>query len=189
MVSKRNYPDFLTLPTLPSLPPLEPLRFPRFQDLVAADREMILATKPTVKDQGAFTAFLGDPKILLDAWVTNPDVFDPALGELLIALVTGQKKLEGLSPAEMAVLNTATVEFAQYRPPAPAPKPAELRPDPFAGLEQAADEEDEREIEWNDRRGGGGAAPAAAAAMVPPAPTDSLDVTKVPTRWWERGRQ
>ncbi len=184
MASKQNYPDFLALPTLPSLQPLEPLRFPRFQDLVAADREMQLMTKPTPKDQGAFTAFLGDPRILLDAWVTNPDVFDPALGELLIALVAGQKKLEELTPAEMALLNTATVDFAQYRPPAPKP---EVRPDPFANLDQADDEEaDEAEIEWDEHRRGTSATTAAAAAEPPPL-TDG-DVTKVPTRWWERGR-
>src|SRR5882724_2193894 len=152
MVSKRNYPDCLALPTLQSLPPLEPLRFPSFQDLVAADREMqLMTTKPVTKDPGAFTAFLGDPRILLDAWVTNPDVFDPRLGDLLIALVAGQKKLEELSPAEMALLNSATMEFAQYRPPPPVKKPEPLK-DPFADLEQAADEEEaadeEGDLEW-----------------------------------------
>lgn len=153
-------------------------KFPTFQELV--DQFHVEQETPRPRDLGVFQALLGEPKILFEAWLDNPDIFDQRVGPLLLSLMAG-RKMEDLSPTEFELLNAATLELAQYRPPPPKPVEQVVSKELTDPDEQPYDEP---EIEWNER---GGAAPQAPAprALLELAETD---VTKVPTRWWERGR-
>lgn len=177
--SNSNSPNFLAPTSLPSLPALTPIKFPTFQELVDTDAATLgtPASKPAVV--GAFKALLGTPEILHAAWLDNPEAYDPRLGPVLHLLLTGTT-LDQLSPEQLELLNQATLEFAQYRPPPKQPAPLPVLPVKSSEPDDPDGDADERDLEWN---GGSGERTRAVAA---PTVTDIERLGAVPTRWWER---
>src|SRR5215510_15870275 len=112
MPSNSNFQDSLALPSLPFLQPLQAERFPTFQELVEKDRAGMGSPALPPKRGGLFQALLGNPAILHAALLDRPDAYDPKLLPLLLQLRTG-KKLEELTPEEIALLDAATLEFVQ----------------------------------------------------------------------------
>jgi len=74
------------------------------------------------KDQGIFEALLGDPRALFQDLIDDPSRYGPEVSALIQEMMAG-KQLSELTDDERAMLDAATVEFAQ----APPPKPPEVK--------------------------------------------------------------
>lgn len=183
MDSRQSSPGSSVLQTWLSSQGIEPLSFPKFptfQELVDQFHVEQAAQRP--RSQGMFQALLGDVHVLYVAWLDNPNLFDQQVGPLLLSLMTG-RRLEDLTPAELELLNVATLEFAQYRPPEPKPKPVvPVASKKLVDLDEQP-YDDESDLAWNDRYG---EAPTASAGARVPLELADGDVAKVPTRWWLR---
>jgi len=162
--------------SLPFLKPLEPLSFPKllkpqapifptFNELVS---QPVLSEKP--QQRGIFSDLVRDPAYLYQEYLDRPEDFDEGTADLLMKLVSRQKKVEELTPDEMKKLDEATIELAQH-----SPKP-EKQPDVRESLFQTLldDDDDEPEITWGDH------GPVLEEMEQPFMPT-------VPTKWWDKG--
>lgn len=168
MDSSSSSPDYSDQQTWLRSLGISPPRFPSFQEMVEADLAA-QGTPAARPKQGLFEQLLGDPRVLYDAWLARPDDFDPRLGEILMALLMGQSNLQTLLPGDLALLDAATLDFAQNRPrKAPAPPPP---PKPRPELE----DDQEPDLEWTER--GRQGAPLALPVLP--------DIQATPTRWWE----
>lgn len=184
MPSNSNSPDSLALPTLPFLQPLRAERFPTFQELAEQEREAMGKPASLPKKPSLFEALLGNPAILHAALLDKPDNYDPKLLPLLLQLRAG-RELSSLTPEEIALLNAATLEFAQFKPPqkAKAPAPQGLAPTKSSEPDDADTADgDERDLEWNGGRGERFNRPPPPATQV-----NEQALAMPPNKWWERG--
>jgi hypothetical protein len=132
---------------LPLLTPAPPT-FPTFSQLVEEDRRRQSAVSAT-KQTGLFSELLGDPQTLLQDLISDPDKYEDGVYNLLLPLVSGQRKLEDLNPEERALLDRAVVDYSQAAKPPPPPEP----PTPPPKKEKTAakgGEPIEEEIEYHE---------------------------------------
>ena len=116
---------------LPLLAPAPPT-FPAFSQLVLEDARQRAAreTRPT----GLFAELLGDPQILLQDLLSDPNKYEDGVYSLLLHLVSGQRKLADLSQDERNLLNRAVIDFSQARRarPEPGTPPPSSKEDPIS---------------------------------------------------------
>jgi len=172
-----NAPSLASI-QLPRLTPFQPPPPPTFPDLFQLAEEAAQQTTPSpVRNEGLFAALIGDPMVLYQELLEDPERFDPEAAELLQLFAAGQKKLDELTPGERTLLDLAVIDFASPRTPPPKP---ELPPEPKKAklpdaLEHILTEQDAMDnpsvdIEWHE---GGRLIPI-------------LDVPDEapPTHWW-----
>lgn len=167
---------------LPFLQPLKAEAFPTFDELVEKDRATMGSPAPKPRAAGLFESLLGNPGILHAALLENPDAYDPRLLPLIVQMLNG-RKLETLTPEELALLDAGTIELAQHRrQPKPLPAPQGRAPTKSSEPDDADTADgDERDLEWNGGRG---------QRFNPPGPSTKIlneqALGAVPTRWWDR---
>lgn len=161
---------------LPFLKPLEPLSFPKLLTPQAPTFPSFNETvsPPALSEpppqQGIFSQLVRDPAYLYQEYLDRPEDFKEDTAELLMSLVSRQKRLEDVTPDEMKKLDEATIELAQH-----SPKP-EKQPDVQESLFRTLldeDEDDEPEIEWGPNG--------------PVLDMEQPHMPTVPTRWWDKG--
>lgn len=174
-----SYPAFLAPTKLEPLLAPEPPKFPSFNEQVLAMGEP--AEKPRAR--GTFESLLGSPEILYDAWLDEPERYGPAVGQILLKLLTGTK-LPALTAEELAALDAATLEFAQQprkrKPAVPVPEPRQLTKSTEPDDADQGDG-DERDLEWNGGRGQRFNPPGTSAKIL-----NEEALGSVPTHWWRR---
>ncbi len=118
-----GYPDFLALNTWSSLEanPQTPT-FPTFSELVKKEEEDQRKPK-TVRQKGLFEALIGDPRILYQELLEDPNRFDSDAAQVIQELSVGIRQLSDLTHAELELLNEATLDFSRPRRPQPSSKP------------------------------------------------------------------
>lgn len=116
-------PDFRA--PIASLPGLEALSFPtldqflKHQAGVAPHPLLQLSdAQPPAKPPSLFEGLLGGKlEVLAQDVAAHPDRYDESTRTLLAEISSSGKGLEGLTPADRAALDRATLDFAAYRPP------------------------------------------------------------------------
>ena len=95
---------------------------------------------PSTTSSGLFQGLLKDPQLLLQDLLADPAKYEESVSPLVQDLVSGQKKLEQLTRAESALLDRATIDFAQpaRRKVASVPPraPKSSKPKPRAPVKQ-----------------------------------------------------
>jgi hypothetical protein len=171
-LQRLGYPDF-TVPN--NLWLLRRPALPKFPTPFALTQSAETNAEPK-RREGLFTALIGDPAVLYQEYLEEPEKFNPELGDLLQQLIAGQKKLDELRPSEMGQLDAAVLDFAEpRRTPKPQVQSAE-EPRAPAALEHVLSLEDalaDDSIELEYREG----------ALVPI--TDGPDESP-PTYWWRQ---
>ena len=137
-----SFPDYLG-PIIPagwSPTGPAPVAYPTVQEILqhqaGTHRHPLLQlseTPPPSEPTSLFRGMLGgNVDLLTQHAAQNPDSYEPLEQQLLAELGAGTRKVSELSPAELNVLDRATVGYASYRPkPAPEkpkPKPPAKRP-------------------------------------------------------------
>jgi hypothetical protein len=135
--------------------PLPPLRFPTLAELANET-----TPAPPSKPQTLFN-MVGDPALLFNDLLDNPEKYGEGVDTLLQQLVQGQKKLEDLNAQDVQLLNNAAVSFVQ----APSKKAAPL---PRRRVQPAKPEESDL-----DEHGA-------------PVPSEELVLPEAPSFWWKR---
>jgi hypothetical protein len=114
-----------------------PLSFPSFDQIlrhqagVAPHPLLQLSDIPPPRTPTLFEGLLGGKlEVLTQDAVDHPDRYDEPTRTLLAELGASVKRLEGLTPADRAALDRATLDFAAYRPPRRAQEPVRARPRP-----------------------------------------------------------
>lgn len=81
-------------------------------------------------------ALLGDPKVLMQDVLSDPDKYEEEVFSLTQDLASGRRAMSDLKEHEMQLLDRATIDFTQprrikqeARPEPPPPKPKELKAD------------------------------------------------------------
>ena len=140
-----NYPDFLALNNWTTSAQHLATSFPTFTSLVESEGLAPAQAKPM--EMGLFSALIGDPRVLYYELLEDPRRFEPEAESLVQQLVSGARTTESLSPAEMEVLNRATIDMTGPRhKEEPQVLPVELVP---ASANPLLDEED-KELEYMD---------------------------------------
>jgi hypothetical protein len=127
-----SFPDYLG-PIIPegwSPTGPAPVAFPTVQDILqhqaGTQKHPLLQlseTPPPSEPTSLFRGMLGgNVDLLVQDAAAHPEGYEPGELALINELATGARKLRELSPAELNVLDRATVGFASYRPPKPAPE-------------------------------------------------------------------
>ena len=145
---------------------LSPPIFEKFPSLyeLAQKGEAPLAKR---EKGGLFDALLGKPEVLYYELLEDPTKFDDSESNLIIQLIVGSKSLSSLSDSEQALLDQATLSWAQSRS-----KPQPKAPEPTASREALKHLEDEEpDLEWHEGIG-----------VVPT--TESVSAATMPTYWW-----
>lgn len=120
---KLGYPDFLAMNTWSSSETSLPApAFPTFSELVQREADE-RANPKTERTKGLFEALIGDPRILYQELLEDPNRFDSSASQVIQELATGARKLEDLNPEEHELLNAATLDFSRPRRPQPSSKP------------------------------------------------------------------
>jgi hypothetical protein len=145
-----SFPDFLG-PIIPegwSPTGPVPVSFPTVQDILqhraGTQKHPLLQlseTPPPSEPTSLFRGMLGgNVELLVQDAATHPESYEPLEQQLLAELATGARKVSELSPAELNVLDRATLGFAAYRPKTPAEKPKPQPPARRPRLVEAANE-------------------------------------------------
>lgn len=161
-------PDVLSLvPTLPSLPTL-----PELPSLTSPTPNMAEAVAQPPQNDGLFNGIIGDPAVLYRAYLDRPEDFDEEQSNLILQLMSNQKKLDQLTDQERKVLDRATVNFAQHSPrsnvkPSPSPK-SSFSPTPTTDPGRSS-------FSWQKDE-----------MRLPPL-KDPIDIPTIPSKWWDQG--
>jgi hypothetical protein len=128
---KKVYQSFLALnkQSSPSAKAAS-VTFPTFWELVSDDAERGPAAAP--RQRSLFEALIGDPRILYQEVLEDPNRFQPESVTLLQQVIAGTKRLSTLTSAEQELLNSATVAFTRPRrlPDSPLTPSAHQDPSP-----------------------------------------------------------
>jgi hypothetical protein len=158
-------PVFLASKTSTELRPPAPLRFPTLWELAGAQT----TAQERQKSDGLFQQLIGEPLLLFQSLLDDPERFEPGVSELLQDLINKRTELAALSHEEQELLNRAAIEFATAKRPQPkasTPKPVQ-RAMPAAA--RMATEQSEVEYREGGRTG------------------KTIDVPKAaPTFWWRK---
>ncbi len=159
-------PVFLAQKISTGLQPLQPLKFPTLYQLAGAQR-----TEPArQKSDGLFQQLIGEPLLLFQSLLDDPEMFETGVSELLQELISNHRQLSELDHEEQELLNRAAIDFATAKRPSPKPEP-ETTPTP-RGLPAAARMAmSEPELEYREHG----------------RPVPVIDVPKsAPTFWWRK---
>ena len=118
----------------PSLALLAPT-FPTFSALATANAKPEDAGS---KRGGLFSALLKDPMVLLQDLLASPGKYQEGVFPLVQDLVSGRRKLEGLSKDETELLDRATIDFSR------ADQPKKVEPVPAPKVRKGAPSKAER---------------------------------------------
>jgi len=121
----------LSTPPL-NLPPSLALLAPTFPSFTALVSMSDLPQKGPQRD-GLFGALLRDPRVLLQDLLANPEKYEDGVASLVQELAAGSRKLDDLAPAEVELLDRATVDFNQptrRREVSPDPTPVQRTTEP-----------------------------------------------------------
>ena len=140
-------PVFLASKTSTELKPPTPLRFPTFWELAGAQ-----TTAPErQKNDGLFRQLIGEPLLLFQSLLDDPDRFETGVSELLQDLINKRKELAALSQEEQELLNRAAIDFATAKSPRPKAEPSRHQARELPAAARQAVEQSEVEY----REGGG----------------------------------
>jgi hypothetical protein len=134
-------PDFLG-PITPPLTELQPFpQFPTVEQMLEHQYGLkkhpllqLSESPPPSKPASLFQGLLGgNLDVLVQDVLAHPERYEPQTQQMLWELGAGTRALSALSPADQAVLDRATLDFAAYRKPqapptAPKPQPPTRRP-------------------------------------------------------------
>ena len=123
-------PDFLA--PVSALPPPAPLQFPTFPTVAQLLSHAsggapcplltLSETKTPSEPTSLFKGLLGgNLETLVADSIDHPERYDDATQLFLSELGAGTRKLENLTPADKARLDSAVLDFASYKPPRPPP--------------------------------------------------------------------
>ena len=126
-------PNFLgpILPEVTQVPTPDPFltlpKFPTVEDLLSGKPHPLIQLSETQppRDTPLFQALLGGRlEVLQQDALYNPERYDEATRHLLMELSVGSKAMTTLDAGDQTTLDRATVDYAQFRPPAgKKPKP------------------------------------------------------------------
>lgn len=159
----------LPLPGLPSLPQM--LKFPLEPSSEVSVGEL---GSPATSKSGLFHSLIKDPRVLYQAYLDHPDLFEEDVASLLTRLVSSPTLLDDLSEEDLLRLDQATATYAQYRPKKEEPK------SPQATRPSATAEESEGLSDPPWLRATGASLPQMTAPM---------EIPTVPTRWWDKSER
>lgn len=100
------------------MPQLPAPKFPSFSELVGA----IESAPPETKRSGLFLDLVGDPQVLYQDLLEDPNRYEEGVSNLLQDLTSGQRSIDELSKTEMHLLDRAVLDFNQPKRPRPEPK-------------------------------------------------------------------
>ncbi len=94
--------------SLPKLPELTVSKFPTFSEIVSASQDI----SPT-RTPGLFEQLVGNPEVLLQAYLESPSDYDPELVPLVTSMMNGTQ-IQDLPLEDQMKLNRWTVTYAQH---------------------------------------------------------------------------
>lgn len=124
-----------------NLLPLLQLATPTFPSLTNCVRESTSIERPK-KRKGLFSELIGDPQIIFQDLLLNPNKYEEGVSELIQDLVSKRKTLERLDEREMQMLDRAVIDYNS-----PNRRPEQQLRAPEKPKEK--EEPDEEEIEDN----------------------------------------
>lgn len=158
-------PVFLAQKISNGLKPLPPLKFPTLYQLAGAQ-----ITEPDrQKRDGLFQQLIGEPLLLFQSLLDDPEMYETGVSELLQDLINKRRTLAELDHSEQELLNRAAIDFATAKRPAPTPVPTTAAPRGIPAAARMAMSEPELEHREQGR------------------PMMVIDVPKsVSTFWWRK---
>lgn len=163
-------PAFSPSKILPRLRPPQAPTFPTLWQLAGA--QMREPDRP--KTDGLFEQLIGEPLLLFQSLLDDPNAFEPGVSELLQDLINKHRELSNLNPEEHDLLNRAAIDFATTkrptpRHPSPSPTPQRL---PAAARMAVGEEEPELEYREHSR------------------PVRIIEIPdEPPTFWWRKAKK
>ena len=106
-------PVFLASKTLPKLRPPQPPKFPTLYQLAGAQRTELVPQR----NEGLFQQLIGEPLVLFQSLLDDPELYEPGVSELLQDLINKRRELAALSHEEQELLNRAAIDFATDKRP------------------------------------------------------------------------
>lgn len=106
--------------SLMQLHPLVPPRFPTLSELTSPPP----ASPAPSSVSGLFASLIGDPTVIFDDLLRNPEKYEPRVQGLLLDLMSGRRRLAELPTEEREILDRATLDWnrkTSSSPPSPSP--------------------------------------------------------------------
>lgn len=149
----------------------QPPRFPTFLELT--QQHQTETETPASRRRGLFEQLLGEPSILYNDLLDDPEKYEEGVAQLLLLLIGGKKSLDQLTVEESHLLDRATLDFN-----IPTSHKPESLTVPIPTRPPEDDSGDERDIEYHEPM----------RSSQPPMPVHELDspLEGSPSFWWQK---
>ena len=149
----------------------QPPRFPTFLELIRQQTKK--ETPATTERRGLFKQLLGEPSILYNDLLDDPDKYEDGVAQLLLLLIGGKTSLDQLTMKEHHLLDRATLDFNRATDKKPRSLTSQL-PKPLP----TTDSGEEPDIEYHEHM----------KACQPPMPAHEPDqpLSGNSSFWWKK---